>query len=154
MEATANIEGMGGHRSSHFLRQGQGFVSLQLWQDRHEFLAAPASHCIDAPQLCPDQACKLTQHNIASRMPVAIIKRFEMIEVEEQQRAIPLVPLRAFQFLVELGKQGPVIGQLGDRIGRRQGQHALLEHALLFLRLFALSNLRLGFPLETSIIQH
>ena len=83
MEATANIEGMGGHRSSHFLRQGQGFVSLQLWQDRHEFLAAPASHRIDAPQVCPDQARTLTQHGVASCMTVAIIERFEMIQVEE-----------------------------------------------------------------------
>ena len=77
-----------------------------------------------------------------------------MIEIEEQERASTLVALSALQFLIELGKQGPVIGQLGDLIGRRQGQHALLEYALLFLRLFALSNLRLGFPMQTSILQH
>src|SRR2546422_701039 len=87
------------------LHQGhQGFPCTALWQDRHEFLAAPASHRIYASQLCPDQARKLTQHGIASCMPIAIIERFEMIEVEEQERASTLIPLRAFQFLIELGK--------------------------------------------------
>ena len=43
-------------------------------------------------------------------MPVAIIERFEMIEVEEQERTSTLIPLRAFQFLIELGKQGTMIG--------------------------------------------
>jgi hypothetical protein len=83
METSADLEGMGGYRSPHLLRQGQGFVCLQLWQDRHEFFAAPASHRIYAPQLCPDQARTLTQHGIASCMPIAIIERFEMIQVEE-----------------------------------------------------------------------
>jgi len=49
-----------------------------------------------------------------------------MIEIEEQERASAVVPLSAFQFLLELDHQSPMIGQLGDRIGRRQCQNALL----------------------------
>src|SRR5437016_9856074 len=90
MEAAADTEGMGGHCSSHILRQDQGFVCLQLRQDRHKFLAAPASHRVYAPHPCPDQAGKLTQHGIASFMPIAIIERFEMIQIEEQERASTL----------------------------------------------------------------
>src|SRR5256885_3490740 len=77
VEATPDTEAMNCYCSSHFLRQCQGFVCLQLRQDCHEFLTAPASHRIHVRQLRPDKTGKLTQHRVASRMPVAIIERFE-----------------------------------------------------------------------------
>ena len=122
IEASSHTEDAGGHGGTHFLREVQGFVGSPLRQDRHEFLSSPSSHRIHATQLLLHQASKLAQGRIASRMTIAIIERFEMIQIQEQDGAEAVVLVSAFQFLIEPGNQRTMIGQRRDRIGRRQSE--------------------------------
>ena len=64
-----------------------------------------------------------------------------MIQIEEQEGAGTFVVVCSFQFLIESGNQGAMIGQGGDGIGRCQGQDTLLEYALSLLDLFALGDI-------------
>jgi len=53
-------------------------------------------------------------------VPVAVIERFEMIEIQEEQRAGAVVALSPFQLLFEHREERAMVRKFGQWIGRRE----------------------------------
>src|SRR5206468_6342208 len=78
MEAAADTEGMGGHCSSHILRQDQGFVCLQLGKIAQNSLPPQPPTLSIPPTPSRNQLANSNSNATPTLFPIPIFNRLEL----------------------------------------------------------------------------
>ncbi len=92
--------------SPQFFGDLHGFAA-DFGQQNSKLFAAEPPDVITGAELLPASGKHFGEHLIASRVTVAVVRRFEMIDVEHDAGEIAVVPFGSFDFLVRLGEKSP-----------------------------------------------
>jgi hypothetical protein len=100
---------------------------VQFIQHHHELVAAEPCHGVGLADAALQPLCHLDQQQVADDVPVRVIQRLEVVEIEEHQRAIAsrcaCWPPWSGQAVIEQ----PAIGQIGEHVVEGQVPHLLLH---------------------------
>src|SRR3989338_1061462 len=112
-----------------------GFVPahIQLAEHHHEFVAAETRDSIHLAHTTGETARYLYQQQIAHTMPIRIIERLEVIQIEKHYRAIMAAAFAGSHRLPEPVIEQAAVGQLRQGIVKSQISN-------LFFGLFALGD--------------
>ena len=99
---------------------GMGCGVLDMRTDRldqdHEFVASQTGHAVVDANTSAQALRNLLQQHVTHGMAQAVIEAFEMIEVEEHQRAMGFGAFGRRHRLLQPVKQQATIGQIGQRV--------------------------------------
>jgi len=109
-----------------------GLVDIESIGDHDKFVAAKAGDGVHFADAAFQPVCHFSQQQIANVMAVRIVERFEVVEVNKEQRAVTGAALaRCHRLAQPVGKQATV-RQPGERIEERQLPH-LVFHPLVLV---------------------
>ena len=113
------------------LRPGFDRMIAQVFEYQHEFIAAQSGHGVAFAHTGRKPLRDLLQKQIADVVAERVVQRLEMIQVDEQQRALPPAARAGSDRMLQPVHEQTPVGQLGERVKERQ----ILN---LFFRLLAL----------------
>ena len=91
--------------TAQLLGAGRGRIGVRLGHDDHEFLAAVATHEVDRPDVRAQDVGDFAQDGVAGHVAVGVVDPLEVVEVDQDDRARPLVAGRALELVLEPGEQ-------------------------------------------------
>ena len=95
-------------------------VGAEAFQEHHKFVSAKTRHRIGFTHTGPQAVCHLLQKVVAGVVPQRVIKVLEVVQIDEQQRAMRLRTYRCQRGPVQAVHQQPAVGQLGQHVVKRQ----------------------------------
>ena len=95
-------------------------------QERRELFAAQAAEQVDAAQAAARHFGKDLQHAVADGVAVAVVDRFEIIEIEQHHRGRARIVDLALEVLLAFLQERAAIGDAGQGIDHRRGLLAML----------------------------
>ena len=134
------MEGTAQH-VQHAARAGLGPAGAGQIHEQDEFVTAQAGHRVGLAHTAAQPLGHVDQHAVAEGMAQCVVDVLEAVEVQEQQRKLPVLSLRLRSLIMTslglsqarleaLGQQAPV-GQAGERVGGGQRFDAFARGDLL-----------------------
>ncbi len=96
-----------------------------------ELVTADPRHHGGRRELARQEACQARQRFVPRPMSEAVVDRFEVVEVEEQQGRLPAGDPDAGEFALEIVLEPAAVGEAGQRVVVRRVQELSLEPLLL-----------------------
>ena len=110
---------------------GQRFVGVELTEHHHKFIAAEARHGVHFAQAFGQARGHLDQQQVAYAMPVRVIERFEVVQVQKHQRCVKPAALAGRHRLAQAVTKHAAVGQPGEGVNVGHLAH-LVFHGLAF----------------------
>jgi hypothetical protein len=85
-----------------------------------ELLAAPATHRVVCAGLLQECRSDRDEDGVTRGVPVGVVDRLEVIEVEEQHRGLAPSPIRAGNFTLELADERAPVLEAGETVDHRE----------------------------------
>ena len=101
------------------LGQDRAFLDVRLGEDEHEFLAAVAADQVRRAQVAGDRLGDPAQDDVAEAVPIGVVDRLEVVDVDEGDRQCSLVASGALDLGEEAREQRLAIGHAGQPVDRR-----------------------------------
>src|SRR3569833_3360372 len=79
--------------------QDHGAIDVRGWQQGHEFFAAVSAEGVGGAHPGADGLRRAAQHLVAGEVAVCVVDRFEVVEIEQDDRKCPTVALYAAELL-------------------------------------------------------
>lgn len=118
------------HPTPHALRHDVGPRPRGPGQDDRELLAPVAGGQVDLPQARAHEAGRAREHPIPLEVAAAVVDVLEVVEIEQGQRGLEIVPLRAHQLVAQGLQEVAVVVESGEPVGHRRALRALVERHL------------------------
>lgn len=104
---------------------GQGFHVISSRQQQRKLFSAEARSRVVIARELRERAGDVAYHHIASRMPVRVVDKFQMIYIDEQQRARHAVTSPPFNLLPERSAEASAVQETRQVITISLGAQAL-----------------------------
>ncbi len=105
---------------------GLGFIRIQFAEHHHKLIAAETRDGIRLAHTAGKAARRFDQQQVAHVMPMRIVERLEVIQIEKHQRAITAAALAGGHDRPEPVIEQAAVGQLRQRIVESQIANLLL----------------------------
>src|SRR5262249_54871279 len=104
------------HLLAEGLGEGDSAFERRLGQDDGELLAAVAGEDLVATDARLDDARELLEHEVAREVAVHVVDALEVVDVEEEDREVALVPAAADDLALERLVEVPLVVDLRETI--------------------------------------
>ena len=104
------------HLGADALGEAVGRLQAGLRQDHCQLLAAGPSHQVVLAGVLAQGIGHRDQHDVAGRVPEAVVHQLEVVKVERQHGEWPMVATRSRQILLSQLQQAPPAQQPGEPI--------------------------------------
>ena len=95
-------------------------IGIGLGHDDHELFAAIAADEVDAPDVAGQHFRDLAQHEVAGHVTVGVVDPLEVVQVDQHDRARPLVAGGPLELVLEPGQQRLPVERTGQQVDRRE----------------------------------
>ena len=112
-------------RTLQVLGAAFGLGTVLARQRHDELVAAVAGAEIGDANLSAERAGHGLQRQVAGLVPVDVVDRLEIVEVDHDERVGHRLVLRRAQALIQVAHERAGVRQVGQRIGQRRRPHAL-----------------------------